>query len=499
MPVNTLGSGQVIDLRGSDTGLEGLGQVLGMMLGKKLQSEEDKQRQELEENPELKELFARQGRTIVAEMEKMGSVGEAPSLAGLESGEGFTGGTPSTGKVDPQKAIRPTLPSGRRLTPGLMEELMQTYPESPEEAFNRLYTPEDRAKAQKTKDRLGSLQLEGAEFDADLRRDWEARYPKSERLDAMMEDVRYNRRTMEFKLDEMDASEEQRALVKENREFFESEVFPTLSDAEQKEYRTALAPGGGALTNMWSQQRAFDQQDRLANMRAILAQGTPEEAVMARFGNLTLVNKEITRVVDQLIEAVDSKQNKLIPGYINQLQRLGETLHTLDPLAVIPVADRVNGILRKGNIRDIEFRTASVIDTNAAQIESVAAQFSRSEMGAADMEQLQQAIAAVFPPELVNGAFNLAVARATELKSGEGSRAKMLQSAAARSLLEEQGGVLPEELERRYNLSLLDFNTALAGDDHDAIRKAFYTVSANKMSNFLTPGLSKLSPRGQVY
>ena len=120
MAINTLGSGQVIDLRGSGTGLEGLAEVLGTILGKVSKDEEDKQRQELEENPELKELFAKQGRQIIGEMEKMGSVGEAPSLAGLESGEGFTGATPATGEVDPQKTLRPTLPSGKVLTPGLM-------------------------------------------------------------------------------------------------------------------------------------------------------------------------------------------------------------------------------------------------------------------------------------------------------------------------------------------------------------------------------------------
>ena len=111
-------AGEVIDLRGSPTGLEGLGQGLAQLIGAVTRDPEDELRQSLLENIPLSKELARSGHRFARGVQ----TGEVP----VDPRLGDAG-------VPTEELALPPVPGLGLIPPGIMAELMTMFPEEREE------------------------------------------------------------------------------------------------------------------------------------------------------------------------------------------------------------------------------------------------------------------------------------------------------------------------------------------------------------------------------
>ncbi|KKL77626.1 hypothetical protein LCGC14_2033010 [marine sediment metagenome] len=451
----------VIDLRGSPTGLEDLGEGLAQLFAALTQDPNDELRRKLLDNPALAKQLARAGR---------------------ERGRGIrSGGIP----VDPRVgdagvptgdlSLPPTVGLGI-FPPEIINELMMAFPETREEAAEvrgravdvavaERLTPEEEAefivagkKAAGTASLLSDLQSERmiATINAG-----NALGMTPEAL-AQLEMVLFNVESTGARLDEQGI-----------KDF--AETYDVANEADRAIIEAGLAgPRAQAFAQVLIQRERVSADQAAANMRAKLASATTElEMAESVYEFKQNIRGERNDIIDRINEAAaDRDRRDELPGLIADMRNLALDLMRIDSSMVVTTANEIQGLIRRHNITGVEFDITDAMESNADKIEAwsqTLAGAGISESAVAHLSEEMKDLRGVTNQSLVLAI----IERATEIQAGDRSSAEMERMAAegARELmgdparmtenglrierLEEELGVLLTETDSPQNAKLI--------------------------------------------
>ena len=353
----------VIDLRGSPTGLEDLGEGLAQLFAALKKDPNDELRKKLLDNPALAKQLARAGRE---------------RGRGLQSGD-ISVDAERLGKADvPTEELSLPVTAGLGIfPPEIINELMTAFPETREEAAEVRGRAVDVAVAERlTIEEEADIFVEGrrAAGAASLRSNLQdtrriatinagnALGMTPEAL-AQLEMVLFNVESTGARLDEQGI-----------KDF--AETYNNANPEDRAIIKAGLAgPRAQAFAQALLQRERLGIEASLAQLRANLASATtPEEVAETRFQFKNDIRQERDRIVDRInTAATDRDRRDELPGLIEDMRDLAITMLRVDPSAAAQTANEIRGIIRRNNITGAEFSITDITDSAADEIE-VAAQ-----------------------------------------------------------------------------------------------------------------------------
>ncbi len=334
-------AGEVIDLRGSPTGLEGLGEGLAALIGALMKDPDDAMRKALFENPTLRQNIA------TAERERRRNI--------------QTGKTPIDPRIGdasvPTEDIRlPVRPSG--ISPELMEEILTMSPPSAQERLRELAG--------------GGSELEQAQLDVILAQGSEARLTRhiSER------NLRVEKLAEEGGLDDDARSASLilgQVLLKQSQEMTKEmmEEVQKAFDSSTEHERLIIAATfvNPTLAQLYMQRERFDRETNLTRLRASLSTDSPDVVEQNRWIHIQKMRQERDRI-RVLINEVEGDKDRRdeIPGLVNDMQILARDMMRVDPSMGVTTANIIRGIIRKNKAVGVEFGEVDITDGSLDEV-----------------------------------------------------------------------------------------------------------------------------------
>lgn len=328
--------GPVIDLRGSPTGLEGIGEGVAALVGALSTDPKDKIRAALIENPEM-------GRQAAQAWREWNSQRESTDRPG-----GFA------------NMQLPTMPGNGLIPPEVMEEMSLMFPPTREEEVNRamgkILTPEEEAAARarptqvatafgrevspteeagaaatalrtgRTQAELGGRQA-GRQLDV-LGATERAGFTPEKEGELIAANATLEMATLQFKAAGLEM--DQQGLDDFARMY-------ANANPQDKQIMTAglAGPRGALFGQALLNREGFDRSIALANHQARLANAkTPQEVLESQFELKTKIRGER----DRLRKLLDEAPTDQVPGLIEDINDLADDLLRVDPSAVATIA-----------------------------------------------------------------------------------------------------------------------------------------------------------------
>lgn len=455
----------VIDLRGSRTGLEGLGEALSNLL----RDPNDRIREFFLANPDI-------GKQMATNIEASQRRTTPESLAAQGLGKADVEFTEAQlgGFLDED-----VLPLE------IQKELLQTFAETPEEVRTRevgeagrgMVTAEQQARVatQPTRRALRAEEalplMEEAEIAAEIQRtagvEAEARAGEAQRtidirriMDeggfgaeaeaaTMILEQQYRRAGLELGVEGMG-------------EF--AQLYEGASPSDRRIMTASLAgPQGALIGQKWLSDARYDREVELAELRGSFNTQDPLE-IRKKVVDLKIsIRKERDRIVDRINEIADDKgrRDELV-GLIDDMRDLGVELMRVDPTLAVQTADEIRGIIRRHKVTGVEFGLKDFTETNAGDLEAGAQMLASFDMDPARVTQLRNSL--VHPGTgVVNEPFFLAILeRANMIMAGEDMEGDAAELIAA---MGPMGAGDEERSAARVQEALLEFNAAASSGE----------------------------------
>ncbi len=413
-------AGEVIDLRGSPTGLEGLGEGLAALIGALKKDPNDELRAALLENPALANQVAMAARRRSRDIQS----GELP----VDPRVGDAG-------VPTEELDLPPATGFGLFPPEIINELLIAFPatraEEVETAKGELLTPEAEAKLE-----VGELEARGAQA-ALIKTETERDKAVIEAATAagMTPEAIANLQVVQFNIQAAGAELDLEGIKE----------FGRIYDGASPEDKAIITAGlvgsrGQAFAQALLQRERFNQEESAARLRATLTGAKdPEEMAEARFLFKNDVRGERDRIVDRINAIADDKDRRdELPGLIEDMRDLAITMMRVDPSVAVQTANEIRGIIRRHKIVGAEFSISDITETKADEVEVWARVLADEGMSADAMQHMNTDLASQSPDGRANPRLMLAITeRANQIIEGKQTDEEMAALAAegARNLM----------------------------------------------------------------
>lgn len=133
-------------------------------------------------------------------------------------------------------------------------------------------------------------------------------------------------------------------------------------DARDRRIVDAGAWSQGLLQALLQRER-FDHDLLLQSLREQLSGATtPREIQEADFAFRLQIERRRDEVIDRINDGIEEGNLESVQVHVNELSRLARDLWRVDPEATAALAREVTGLIRRNNLRDIEFEVIDIFE-----------------------------------------------------------------------------------------------------------------------------------------
>ncbi len=366
-----MANGGIIDLRGSPTGLEGLGEGLASLIGAITRDPNDELRRKLLDNPVL-------GRQVAMAARERGR--------NIQSGETPVDPRVGDASVPTEELSLPPTAGLGIFPPEIINELMTMFPETREEKVAA------EVAARLTPGEEADIVVAGAraEGEASLLSNLQ-----SERMIATINAADSLGATPEalaqLQMLQLNIETTGARLDLEGITSFTS-TYENASPQDKAIIEAGLSgPRAQVFAQALVQRERFDLESEAADLRAVIASAQSiEEIDEARVISKLRIRRRTDEVVDRInAAAADRNRKDELPGLIGEMRDLAIELLRVDPSLVVQTANEITGIIRRNNITGAEFSITDITDSNADKVELAARMLAAENISDAAVAQMR--------------------------------------------------------------------------------------------------------------